>query len=531
MRHDEYLKHDATALAALVRDGEVSAAELLALARAQLARVQPATNAVLRELPALAEAQLARTWPSPPHEGAGAPAAALQGVPFLVKDSVLDVPGVPTSYGSRALARLSERFPPAEPAAALRRLLDAGAVVFGKTNMPELGLKGVSDSRVFGRVGNPWDPARTAGGSSGGSAAAVAAGVVPMAGGNDGGGSLRIPAACCGLFALKPSRGRISNAPGFGDVWFGACSEGVLSRSVRDSALALDILAGPEPGDPFVAAAPPEAAFAQLATRAPARLRVAFSAASPIGTEVHAEAPAAVLAAAALLRRLGHEVEEAAPAIDGRALARSFTHIYYGQVLATLRQAMALGARREEFEPLTLLAAELGRAIDAGTLTAELLAWNGYARPLAVFQQRYDVLLTPTLAAPPLLHGAGDPTPLAEAVLGLASRSGVVRALGRLGLIDGLIERITRENMAPVPFTQLANLTGVPAMSVPLHWTADGLPLGVQFVGRMGEDALLLQLATQLEQAQPWFMRLSPLAGAIAPAVLPARAMTQDVSS
>ncbi len=494
MRHDEYLRHDATALAALVRRGEVAASELLALACAQLTRVQPTLNALVRELPALADEQLARFGHGHGNGNghahpAAERAAALAGVPFLVKDSVLDVPGVPTGYGSRALARLSERFPAAEPAAALRRLLGAGLVVFGKTNMPEMGLKGVSDSRAFGRVSNPWDPARTAGGASGGSAAAVAAGVVPMAGGNDGGGSLRIPAACCGLFALKPSRGRVSNGPGFGEVWFGACSEGVLSRSVRDSALALDLLSGPEPGDPFIAPPAPDVPFVEQARRAPPRRRIAFTAKSPIGT-----------------------VEEAAPAIDGRALARSFTQIYFGQVLATVRQAVTLGARREDFEPLTLLTAEIGRGVDAGALTAELLAWNGYARALAVFQQRYDVLLTPTLATPPQPHGTGDPTPLAEAVLGALGRAGLVRVLARLGLLEGTIEQLTRQNMAPVPFTQLANLTGVPAMSLPLHWTASGLPLGVQCVGRMGEEALLLQLATQLEQAAPWFERLSPLA-------------------
>ncbi len=243
MRHDEYLRHDATALAGLVRARQVTAAELLALARAQMARVQPQLNALLRPLDELAAEQAARP-----------PAGALAGVPFLVKDSVADVAGVPTSYGSASLRGVAA---PCH-AAVLRRLLDAGAVVFGKTNLPEFGLKGVSDSQAFGRVANPWDPRRTAGGSSGGSAAAVAAGVVPMAGGNDGGGSLRIPAACCGLFALKPSRGRISNGPGIGEVWFGACSEGVLSRSVRDSALALDLLCGPEPGDPFVTTPPAE---------------------------------------------------------------------------------------------------------------------------------------------------------------------------------------------------------------------------------------------------------------------------------
>ena len=501
MRHDEYLGHDATALAARVRRGELSGEELLACARAQLARVQPQINAVLCELPELAARQLGRAGPS---------AGPYRGVPLLFKDSVLDVAGVPTSYGSRAFARIVPR----EHAAATRRWLDAGAVVFGKTNLPELGLKGVSDSRAFGRVNNPWDLTRTAGGSSGGSAAAVAAGVVPMATGNDGGGSLRIPAACCGLFALKPSRGRIGNGPAYGEVWFGACSEGVISRSVRDSALALDILAGPEPGDPFAAAAAAASglSWVETARRDPPRLRVALATASPIGTAVHAEAVAAAQAAASLLRSLGHAVEEAAPPIDGAALARSFTHLYYGQVLAAERFAVAHGALTSDFEPLTRLTAELGRATDAGTLTTELLAWNGYARALGGFFGRFDVLLTPTLASPPLPHGVGDPSAVEEAVLGVLMKTGLLRLLARAGLLDGVITKITRENMAPVPFTQLANLTGVPAMSVPLHWTAEGLPLGVQFVGRIGEEATLLQLATQLEAARPWFDRLPPLA-------------------
>ncbi len=503
MQHAEYLALDATALAEGVRAGAVTPARLLALAREQLARVQPTLNAVLRELPSLAEAQIDRL-----EQRELAADAPLAGVPLLLKDSVADVAGEPTSYGSRAFATL--RAP--VHAHVTRRWLDAGAVVFGKTNLPELGLKGVSDSRAFGRVANPWDPSRTAGGSSGGSAAAVAAGVVPMASGNDGGGSLRIPAACCGLFALKPSRGRISNGPGFGEVWFGACSEGVISRSVRDSALALDLLAGAEAGDPFVAAAPPAAPYRCLVGQAPPALRIGFMVASPIGTPVHPEAVAAVHETVALLRELGHGVEEAAPAIDGAALTRSFRLLYHGQVLATVRWAVAQGAQQADFEPLTRFTAELGRAIDAGELSTELIAWNGYARALGAFHQRYDALLTPTLAAPPLPHGAGDPSPLQTTAMEWLIRTGLARLLGRLGWLDATIEAIARENMTPVPFTQLANLTGTPAMSVPLHWTAEGLPLGVQFVGRMGDEATLLQLAAQLERARPWFDRLPALA-------------------
>ena len=496
MRHDEYLAHDATALAARVAAGEVRPAELLDLALAQLARVQPRLNAVVRSLEPQARQQLT-----------GPLAGPLAGVPLLIKDSVQDYAGTPTGYGSRAL---QANVAPVH-SAIVRRLLGAGAVVFGKTNLPELGLKGVTDPLAHGRASNPWDQARTPGGSSGGSAAAVAGGVLPMATGNDGGGSLRIPAACCGLFGLKPSRGRVSVGPGMNELWFGLSQDGVLSRSVRDSALALDLLAGPEPGDPFTIA-PPPAPFTELARHAPRRLVVGWTTASPLGTPVHPEAQAAVRQAAALLQGLGHEVVEAAPVIDGRALARSYLQVYFGQIPATLDQAVARGAREADFEPLTRIMASLGRSIPASRLTAELMAANTYARALGRFFGRHDLLLTPTLACPPVLHGHGDTPPAQLALLQGLRRLGLLGALGRLGLLDRAIDDILRDNMSAVPFTQLANLTGVPAMSVPLHWTADGLPLGVQFVAPFGGESLLLQLATQLEAVQPWFDRLPALA-------------------
>jgi amidase len=499
----EYLRHDATALAAGVAAGRWSPTELLATAQAQLARVQPQLNCLLRPLPALAQAQLQRLAdPADP-----ARRGPLAGVPMLIKDSVLDVAGEPTSYGSRAFARITA----AAHATALQRLLDAGAVVFGKTNLPELGLKGISDSAAFGLVANPWDPARNAGGSSGGSAAAVAAGVVPMAGGNDGGGSLRIPAALCGLFALKPSRGRIPNGPGLGEVWLGACSEGVISRSVRDTALALEVMAGAAPGDPFVAA--PRQPWRALAAEPLARpLRVAFSTASPIGTPVDAEAVAAVHGAAVLLRELGHTVEEAAPAIDGAALARSYLALYFGQIPAAMAWAEARGARRDAFEPLTRVLAALGRATHAGVFSTELHAWNDHAQALATFQRRFDLWLLPTTAGPAPLHGALDTPPAALRVLAGLERSGLLGWLARRPGVRRLIDDDVVRNMAPFPFTQIANLTGVPAMTLPLHRSAAGLPLGVQAVGRMGEEALLLQLALQVEAARPWFERLPALA-------------------
>jgi amidase len=289
MTHDEYLRHDATALAALVRQRHVSAAELLDLALAQLARVQPTVNAVVRLMEPQARAQIAAGLSGP-----------LAGVPFLLKDGLQDYAGVPTGVGSRSMQHVV----PTQHAATTRRFLAAGLVVFGKTNLPEFGLKGVSDSELHGPVSNPWDLTRNAGGSSGGAAAAVAAGVLPMAAGSDGGGSLRIPAACCGLFTLKPSRGRISEAPQFGEVWFGACTHGVLSRSVRDSALALDLLCGPEPGDPFISGMPSSPSRRRRGA-SPAPLRIGYSAASPIGSPVHPEAVAAVDGAVALLRAWG----------------------------------------------------------------------------------------------------------------------------------------------------------------------------------------------------------------------------------
>lgn len=492
MKLSDYLTHDATGLARLVAQGDVTAPQLLDLALQQHAKVGPRTNAVLRLMEPEARRQLEKPLTGP-----------LAGVPFLIKDASQDYAGLPTSFGSKAMLRVV----PTRHAAVVRRYLDAGLVIFGKTNLPELALKAVSDSKSFGRSNNPWNEAHTPGGSSGGSAAAVAAGIVPMAAGNDGGGSIRIPAACCGLFGLRTSRGRVSAGPAIGEVWFGASSEGVLSRSVRDTALALDILQGPEPGDPFVIA-PPQAAYAELSRRDPGRMRIGFSTASPLGTPVHPEAVLAVRNAAQLLSRLGHEVEEAAPAIDGAALAKSFLHIYFGQVPALMAEAKARGASEQEFELLTRVLATLGRSVSAGEAAIQLAKWNDYSRALGDFHQRYDMFLTPTLAHPPVVHGAGDPPPAQQAALGFLMRTGLLGLMARLGLLDKTIDQIARENLQYVPFTQLANLTGTPAMSVPLHWTADGLPLGVQFVAPFGREDRLLQLATQLEAAQPWFERL-----------------------
>jgi len=497
MNFSDYLKHDAVGLAQCVARREVTADELLALALEQNERAQPKTNAICRMMEGEARAQAKQPLTGP-----------FAGVPFLIKDCTQDYAGLPTTFGSRSMR---SAVAPVH-SHVVRRFLEAGLVIFGKTNLPEFALKGVTDSKLFGRAQNPWDFSRTPGGSSGGAAAAIASGVVPMAAGNDGGGSIRIPAAYCGLFGLKPSRGRISPGPAEGEVWYGASAEGVLSRSVRDTAAALDLLVGGEAGDPFVMARPSEP-YAEVMQRDPSRLRIGFSAASPIGTDVHPEAVAAVKDVVKLLQRLGHEVEEAVPDIDGAALAKAFLHIYFGQVEAFVTEAKLAGAKAADFELLTRLLATLGSATSAGTLTMQLRKWNEFARALAKFHARYDLFLTPTVANPAILHGQGDPTAAEQAVLNLLDRIGLLALLARFGALDGMIDKIARDALQYVPFTQLANLTGTPAMSVPLYWTVDGLPLGVQFVARMGEEARLLQLAHQLEAAQPWFDRLPAWVG------------------
>ncbi|RZU02979.1 amidase [Rivibacter subsaxonicus] len=504
MKTAEYLAFDATALAGLVARGEATPAELLDAALAQMARVNPAINAVVVSLEEQARRQLAGPGPleRPPN-------GPLGGVPMLIKDAVQHYAGTPTSVGSRAFALQ----PAQQHSAIARRLLGAGALIFGKTNSPELALKGVTDPQLFGRSNNPWNLEHTTGGSSGGSAAAVAAGIVPMAGANDGGGSIRIPAACCGLFGLRPSRGRVSTAPQAGEIWEGASSDLVLCRSVRDAALALDILAGHEPSDPIPALPQPQS-FRALVQRAPRSLRIGFSTVSPIGSPVHPEAVKAVEQTAALLASLGHEVSEAAPVYDGRELARCYLMLYFGQVAAAMRDGLAAGASNADFELLTRVLGALGEATSAGAYVRSHQRWNDFSLALAEFHRRHDLFLTPTLAHPPIRHGQGDPPHWQQNLLALLLGSGALGLLARLGWLTGTIDQIARDNLMYVPFTQLANLTGTPAMSVPLHWCADGLPLGVQFIGRLGDEATLLQLAAELEAAQPWFDRVPALATA-----------------
>jgi amidase len=492
----EYDHLDALDLAALVRRREVSPQELLEEAIRRTEEANPRINAVIHRMYDHARDRTRGSLPTGPFTG----------VPFLLKDIMQAYAGFPLSSGSRALV---DYVPPGD-AEVVRRFRRAGVVVFGKTNVPEFGLVAFTEPEAFGPSRNPWDLERTPGGSSGGAAAAVAARIVPMAGANDGGGSIRIPASCCGLFGLKPTRGRVPTGPFFGDVWDGAAVDHVLTRSVRDSATMLDAIAGPETGAPY-RIPDPERRYAEEVQREPGRLRIAFSARSPLSAEVHPECVRAVTDAAALLRDLGHEVEEAEPAVDGMAVGRAYLTLYFGQIAADqlwLRETLGAAAMRK-LEVTTRAIGEIGRRLPSGEYVRRRREWNRFARATGEFHERWHAFLTPTLAALPVRIGELQPSDTERLTLRLAT----ALRLGRPLLASGLIDRLVRKNLSRTPFTQLANLTGQPSMSVPLHWTPEGLPVGVQLTAGWGDEATLFRLAAQLERARPWRDRRPPAFG------------------
>jgi len=479
MRTDEYLQHDATGLAALIASKQVQPAEVLAAAQARADAVQPKLNFLHWRLDEHAAKQLAGPLSGP-----------FAGVPFLAKDIAQDIAGAPAAAGSAALRTHIA----AEDNEYIRRCKAAGLVIFGKTATPEFALKGVTEPEAFGPTRNPVNPAHTPGGSSGGAAAAVGAGVVPVAGASDGGGSIRIPAAYCGLFGLRPSRGRVACGPLMADYWDGASSEHVITRSVRDSAAMLDALSGSSVGEPYRIQAPSER-FAVLAQQMPRKLRIAYCTRSPIDTPVDAEIIEATKATAHLLESLGHHVEEDWPAVDGHALAKSFMTMYLGQVATDVARCKALGAEDHQFELDTRALDLLGRALPAAEYIEQTRQWNTYGRALGEFFTRYDLYLTPTTAATAPRIGALSTPAWQRAALMPMLKLNAGRAL----LATGQLEKLVYENLKYTPYTQLSNLTGTPSMSCPLATSRAGLPIGMQFVAAMGEEGLLLGLASQLE--------------------------------
>ncbi len=490
MKFEEYVQHDAMGLAELVRQGEVQPSELVSTALSRVEAVQPQLNVLARRMDEEHRRQLQQPLDK---------ARPFAGVPFLLKDLFQEAAGWPTGCGSRSMQHVKAD----ADADVVRRWREAGLIFIGQTNTPEFGARNVTEPLVSGPTRNPWDKSRTPGGSSGGSASAVAAGVVPMAGANDGGGSIRIPAACCGLFGLKVGRGRVSLGPQFGEPMNGVAVQGVVSRSVRDTAASLDALQGPEPHAPYFMPGPSRSYLE--ASQEPLRpLRIGFSWASPLGTEVHPEARLAVEQAAHLLASLGHHVEEAEPEVDGTQLAQDFLLNWFACQAAIVDDIIERhGARASDFEPDTRAMASVGRSVSGPELMRSLGRWNDHVHALSRFHQRFDFWLSPTLSAPPIRIGEMD-TPrslqlINELVSGL-KLSGLLRHTPQF-------KHITIQNLAWTPYTQLANITGRPAMSVPLHWSTQGLPLGVQFTGALDSEFKLLQLAFQLEAAQPWFDR------------------------
>ena len=497
MTHDEYVAHDATALAEAIRCGDVTPTELLELALERIAAVDPHINAVVHPMEEDAR-----------RDAAHPPSGPFGGVPFLAKDLVSDYAGHPTSCGSRYLARHVLT----KDSELVRRVRAAGVSVLGKTNLPEWGLLPVSESELWGPCRNPWDTTRTPGGSSGGSGAAVAAGIVPMAGGSDGGGSIRIPASCCGLFGLKPTRGRNPTGPDRGQLWRGATVEHVLTRSVRDSAIMLDATHGPDAGAPYEIP-PPERPFAEEVEREPGRLRIACTTV-PVGrAHVHPDCVAAVGDAAALLEELGHDVFEGGPSIDGDAFARSFLTVVAGELSADLDELTRTIGRpppRDELEPATLALGLVGRALSAERFSSALRHLERIGRDVGAFFEGCDVVLTPTLASPPVPIGTIGPTRRENAQLRILGMIGS----GRLVRMAGLIDRAAEGALDFTPWTPVYNATGQPAMSVPLFWNDEGLPIGVHFVARFAREDVLFRLAGQLERARPWFDRLPAMARA-----------------
>ena len=465
----ELLFRPALELAAMVRSGELTARDLAEASLSAIERHDPGLNAFCHVDADGALAQAARI-------GAG-DERPFAGVPIAIKDNQ-PVAGMPLTFGSGFMPE----FVPPSDSHVVRRLREAGFVIVGKTTLPEFGILPVSEATRFGPTRNPWDPERTPGGSSGGSAAAVAGGMVPIAHGNDGGGSTRIPAACCGLVGLKPQRGRISRGPAEGAGYL--VQDGVLTRTVADTAAALDVLAGYEPGDEYWAP-PPAEPFAAAAARPPERLRIGFTTKPPIDAPVEDVPAAAVRDAAALLASLGHEVEETEPGWDQPGLLALFSAAFGPAVSSALLFAQMLAGRAataDDVERLTWHVYERSRAVSAPELIVAQAQLNGLVREQMPLYERFDVILTPALAERPVRHGVIDPR--GDDPAATFARSG----------------RFT-------PFTAIQNVTGNPAISIPLYQGEDGLPTGVHLVSRPAREDVLLALGAQLEAELPWAER------------------------
>jgi amidase len=471
MDFEAYFEKDGLALGDLVRRGEVSALELLETAIARAETVNPKINAIVYRFYDRARDD-ARSY-TPAQE-------PFAGVPLLLKDILGVCEGAPTRSASPFLPDT----PSDNDSYLVARLRRAGFIPFAKTNVPEFGLPPFTESRLYGAARNPWDLNRTPGGSSGGSAAAVAAGVVPVAHANDGGGSIRIPAACCGLVGLKPTRGRNSLGPDFGDLMNGLIVEHVVSRTVRDTAAALDATSGYVAGDPY-AAPPPARPFLAEVSSKPRKLRIAFTTKAPYGVTLDPEIVNATEATAKLCAELGHHVEEAGFDLDATRLGPSFLTVYSAGLATVIESsAKATGSvpQQQDFEAMTWNFYQRAREFTGSQYLMAVAALQRVGRAFAGFFENYDVWLTPSLGSLPL-------------------------PVGTIDFNDPTTKFADRRIAGFALYNPLYNLSGQPAITLPLEVSKDGLPIGMMFGARYADEATLLQLAGQLEAARPWIDR------------------------
>ena len=463
----DYADLDGLGLAALIRRGSVSERDVMETALAAIEHLNPALNAVTLTMRPQAEAAIA----------AGLPDGPFRGVPFLLKDLSPTAAGVPTTGGSRFFAV----GPRSYDTEIVRRWRSAGLLMVGKTNTPECGSSGSTEPVATGPTHNPWRRGFSPGGSSGGSAAAVAAGIVPVAHASDGGGSIRGPASCCGLVGLKPTRGRNSLAPDAGEAWQGFVAEHVVSRSVRDTAALLDATAGYCPGDPHIAPLPSRPFLAEVGA-APGRLRIGVALSAMAGQTLHPQARMAAEKAARLLADLGHEVAEVSPEYDAQLLLDAFMTFFAAGVGHAIEEQAAASGRTPSpdlIERNNLWLWEQSKRLGSTDYLRAIAKVNVVCRQFARFFTGHDIWLTPTTADPPPPHG---------------------HLHADMDDVPEFFRRLWRFN----PVQWVYNATGHPAITVPFHWTEEGLPIGVMLGGGFGEEAVLLRVASQIEQAAPW---------------------------
>jgi amidase len=471
----QYREYDGLGIARLIRGREVTAQEVLEAAIRIAEAVNPRVNAISQKLYDFGFAAISQVDPLAPFAG----------VPFLVKDVSAMLKGATTTQGSRFFADAPHA---TTDTTLVERFKQAGVIIFGKTTTPELGLAPSTETSLTGATSNPWKLSLTAGGSSGGAAAAVATGIAPLAHGSDGGGSIRIPASCCGLFGLKPTRARTPSGPLVGEGWGGLSVHHVLSRSVRDSAAMLDATEGPADGDPYQVQRP-ERPYLEEVSTPPGRLKIALQKRPLSGAAVAPECENALEDAGRLMETLGHRVEEAQPLGDWDELSRAMWVLVASNVSVSLkRRASEVGRplSADDVDRVTWSAVEFASSLDVEAYPAALASLHRQGRRMAAFHRVYDLVLSPTLAKPPV-------------------------PLGVLRTDNGDLEAYRRELVAFMPFTQLFNMTGQPSMTVPLCWSAANIPIGVMLSAAFGGEATLFRIAGQLEAARPWLHRVPSL--------------------